>query len=507
MTRPQLLSTTMASESPGIKPARTLVAKSEGRLMLLYAFLAALLLPVYAFYAFIIPQTPGRLVRTAAALIPELPLWSAVASSPLPVPQTSYGVAILLIAFAVLGFAAYGAAVYLSWNRQGNAYLSAIVMAAASIFFLVSIGSLPNTNTDIYNYMMRGRTAAVYHSNPYYVTADEFPGDPIYPYASQNYTNTPGERPPAWVIINTFLAWIAGDHPVTNLLVYRIALSAFNVANLLLIVMILRRLNPRHVLAGVVLYSWNPIVVLFGSSKSDTVMVFFLLLAILLLLLERKKIAVVLMGLSVLVKLITIPFVAVYLLRALQLKQWRHFAVNTILLALTTLVLYLPFLEDPYLMLRLIDLLGVGGASAPGPAIVGTLLKAVFVAAIAFVGLRPAADNRQLLWQGAVVMLLFSIFLTRVSLSWYLLTLISLVSLVFDWRLAAMTVSLSFLSFLFNTWESTFGGGFAAPALFDVPRFVVYVGLAVVVAGAISWREFRRQAAKQDFPGRAHHHE
>ena len=490
------LSTVTGSGSSALKAGRSALTKSEWRLLFLYGFLACLLLPVYFFYAFVVPQTPGRLARASSSLIPELSVWSAVVSLPLPLLDNSYLIAALLIIFAVVGFAAYGAAVYFSWNHQEHSYLLATIVAAAFIFFLISTWSLPNTSTDIYNYMLRGRTVAVYNSNPYYVAADEFPEDPIYPYASQNYTNTPGERPPAWLLINIFLAWIAGDHPVTNLLVYRFALLGFSTANLILIVMILRRLNARHVLAGAVLYSWNPIVILFGNSKTDSVMVFFLLLAILLLVVERKKIAVVLMGLSVLVKLITIPFVAVYLLRSLRQKQWRQFAVDTALLGVTTLILYLPFLEDPRLILRLFDLLGVGGVSAPGPALVGTLFKALFVLAIAYVGLRPDGGNQKLLWQGAVVMLLFSVFLTRVSLSWYLLTLIGLVSLVFDWRLAVMTVSLSFLSFLYNTWQSTFGGGFDAPDLFDIPRFLVYVGLAAVVAAVIWGRSIYNSKIK-----------
>ncbi|HEX6384465.1 MAG TPA: hypothetical protein VF177_07330 [Anaerolineae bacterium] len=496
--RLEAMPTTMASESPEVEPGRTVLAKSEWRLLWLYGLLACLSLPVYLFYAFVIPQTPGRLARASTSLIPELPVWSAAVSLPVPVPQDSYLVAILLIVFAVLGFAGYGAAIYLSWNRRANAYLCATVVTAAIIFFLISTWSLPNSSTDIYNYMMRGRTAAVYHSNPYYVAADEFPEDPIYPFASHNYTSTPGDRPPAWLLINIFLASIAGDDPVTNLLVYRFALFGFSVANLAFIVMILRRLNSRHVLAGVVLYSWNPIVVMFGSSKTDSVMVFFLLSAILLLLMERKKIAVVLMGLSVLVKLITLPFVAVYLLRSLRLKQWRQFAVDTVLLGLTASALYLPFLEDPRLFLRLVDLLGTGGASAGGPAIVSTLLKAVFVLVIATVGLRADGDNRQLLRQGAVVVLVFSILLTRVSLSWYLLTLIGLVSLVLDGRLAVMTLALSFLSFLMNTWQSAFGGGFDAPHLFDIPGFLVYVGLAAAVASAIWWRSVHPERAKQN---------
>lgn len=495
MTRPREMPAPAQPEIPISEPDQAGPARSTWP-PLLAAALAGFSLPVYFFYAFVIPQTPGRLARASAALIAELPIWRAIISLPLPIPQDSNVVAVLLVLFAVAAFAAYGAALYLTWNHRGNAALSLVVLIAAFAFFLISFWSLPNSNTDIYNYMMRGRTMAVYHDNPYYVAAD-YPGDPIYPYASHNYTGEPGDRPPAWTLINVFLAWIAGDSPVTNLFVYRFALSGFNVANVVLIAMILRRLKSRRVLASIVLYAWNPIVVLFGSNKTDTVMVFFLLAAILLLVMERKNMAVVFMGLSVLVKLITLPFVALYLLRHLRLKQWRQLAADSALLGLTALALYLPFLEDPRMLLGLVDLLGLGGAGAGGSAFVGAALKGLFVLAFLAVGLRASGGKQQLLWQGAVVLLVFSILLTRISLSWYLLTLIALVGVVLEWRLAVMTVVLSFSSFLVNTWQSTFGGGFSAPAIPDVPRFVIYVGLAAVVAGAIWWRDSLREAISE----------
>ena len=45
-----------------------------------------------------------------------------------------------------------------------------------------------------------------------------------------------------------------------------------------LVAMILRELSPQHLLAGTILFGWNPIVSNFGTGKTDTVMVFFLLL-------------------------------------------------------------------------------------------------------------------------------------------------------------------------------------------------------------------------------------
>jgi hypothetical protein len=461
-------------------------------LIWLYILLALLLLLAYLFFSFVVPQTPGRMSRASVALVQELSLWSFVTSLPLPIPSHTLLIAVLLVIFTLLGFIAYGAAIVISWNRQSRPLLFIVVLSAL-LFFLISTWSLPNSTTDIYHYILHGRLAAVYDSNPYYVLADEFPEDPLYPYASRKYTSRPGDKLPAWMLMNMLLARLAGDKVITNILFYRSTLLLFNMANVAVIAAILRRLNPRYLLSGVVLYAWNPIVVIYGQSKIDIVMAFYLLLAVLLLISGRKQLTVFMLGLSVLVKLITLPLVAIYMLRNLKLGHWRHFVAGTLLLGGIVILLYTSFWQGSTMLVELIGLLQLGGSSAPQ--LTSTLLKVGFLFLVVWLGLIQDGSSQKLLWGWALSLLYFSLFLTKLGFAWYLITLIAVVSLVPDWRIVSITVVLSLFALLFNLKYSTFTEEFPAPELFALPGFFVYVAIpllmAILMIAFLVWQRIR----------------
>lgn len=467
------------------------ITKRREHRLFFYPILGGCLLLAFLFYNFVVPQTPGRLLRHSMELVPKFPLWSWIASQPLPVPSQTEAVAIGLVLFAILAFVAYGTTVYLSWKQKGKPAALVVVVLLALVFFFVSVLSLPNVNTDIYLYVLHGRVAAVHGSNPYYVVADEFPDDPLYPYASRNYTNRPGDKLPAWMIINVVLARLAGDDPVNSLLFYRTTFFLFNAANLGLIAAILRRLQPEYLLAGLVLYGWNPIVVLYGQSKIDTVMTFYLLLAAWFLVVDRERWSIVFLGLSALVKLITLPLAAVYLLRQIRLRQWRQLAVELVLLVATAVLLSLLFWQGPGLIANIVGLLRVAGSATADTG--QWVLQLLFILVVLWTGITQDGRLPRLLWGWSVVLLYFSLFLIPLGNSWYLITLIALASLSLDWRLTFMTLSLSFSAFLFNIWYSTFTRDFAAPELFATPRFLVYLAIpllvAMVIAGGILWQK------------------
>ena len=460
-------------------------ARNEARLALLLSCLAGILLITLLFYGFVIPQTPGRMAKPAASLIPQLPLWAWIVSLPIPIPHSGELLAHSLLVSAGVAFGLYVLAVYFSWNRPARAGTLLVVVLAALLFFLIAALALPNVNTDIFNYIMRGRVGAVYHQNMYYVPADRFPMDPIYPYAEHRYTRTGTGKLPAWELIDVFLAWLANDAPITNLFVYRFAFLLFNAANVALIAAILHKLNPQYLLAGLILYAWNPIVAVYGQSKTDTIMVFFLLLAILLLLVGRARFAVVALGLSVLVKLITLPLVPIYWLRELRLGRWRHVVADTLLLVATAVAVYAPFWLGYERPLRQLVQAGNGVADLPG--IVLLLGAGAAVLGLLWAGLTQDGSHEQLIHRWAVVTLLVSFYLATLGLSWYLMTLIAIVSLAVDWRLVPPTIGLSFAAFFKNTWESADTGAFQLPELVASPWSLVYLALlGLVVLGTIA---------------------
>lgn len=475
-----------------------LLPRHERSLLLLLGLLALCLLVATCFYGFVIPQTPGRMERASVALVPRFPVWVWATSIPLPPPE-SWLVASMLLLVTGIAFAAYGSALYLGWNRSVSKRLLLTACVLGLLLSFVNVWSLPNLNTDIFNYIVRGRVAAVYGENPYGVPADQFPDDPVYPYASRRFTDEPGGKLPVWMALNISLAKIAGDNPVTNLLTYRLALYLFNAANLVLVVLIARQLHAPGVLAAAVLYAWNPIVILSAQSKTDTVMVFFMLLAAWALVRGRRWwLPVTLLVLSALVKVITAPLFAVYLVSRLKLKRWREFTgsalIGLLLAGATFLLLYFSD-EGARQITTFLGLVEKGGSSAPSS--LRVVLQLAFIVATLGMGLLQDGTDRRLFVGWAVVMLVFSLFITRVNLSWYLMTPLAIIAVVSDWRMALLAVVLSSTSFLLNLWDTTFTSAFPAPDVVDLPRFLLYLSLPAVavffVVARLVWTQIRRR--------------
>jgi hypothetical protein len=492
-------------EGDRIERARGALAGGDTRLAAVLGALALLLFATFCFYAFVVPQTPVRMARTSASLIGDLWFWSWLDSWGLPVPRGQWTIATTLLVSSLIAFAVYGAAVYTTWTRRAGRRLLFFAAGVAVLFSLVSGFAFPNVNTDIYNYIVTGRVAAVHDANPYTVAPDRFPSDPIYPYAEHRYTAHPDVKLPTWMLVNIPLARVAGDDPVVNLLLYRFVFLAFGLANLALVAGIVNKLDARFTLAAVVAWGWNPIVALFGTSKVDTVMVTFLLLAVLLFLLARARFGVVSLVLSAFVKLITLPFVATCWLGDLARRRWRRLAVTTGLMCLTVLVLYLPYGTSADLLLDHLGLIGrrdsenpVDGGGGSGPSAARLLLAAGFGFLVLWVGLTQSDTLRKLLRGWGLLAVYFALFLVPLGLSWYLMAPIAIAALALDWRLLVLTCLLSFSSFLVNAWDSTSSSAFPLPDV-AVSRGFVYlapVGLGLLAVVALLARRGGRRVAE-----------
>ena len=457
---------------------------------------AGTMLVVVMFACFVLPQTPGRLARASAGLIQDLPFWAFLGSLPLLQDAPAGTVAFLLIVTAVVAFVIYGLAIFLSWNREASLGSVRFVIGAAFCFFVISMFALPNLNTDIFNYITRARVAAVHNSNPHYVPADAFPEDPIYPYASHRFSWIVGDKLPMWTLISIPIARIAGDDPVTNLLLFRLVFLLFNVANVAMIVAILRRFNPRYILAGTLFYSWNPIITVIGQSKVDTVMATFIILAVLLLLYNHSRFAVVSMCLSVLVKLVTLPLLAVYWLRDVKLRKWRELSFFLFLGFATILVTSVPFWQDASMIEHTLGVaLGELGAYS---AHWGKWISYLGFGFLCIgVGLTQDGTEQNLFVGWSWILLYVSLVLVPVSYARYMIVAIAIASIACDWRVVALTTAVTFSSFLFKLWYSTSTRDFSLPELFSFPKSVVFALPAILILFYISLVKWKRKVPVQ----------
>ena len=158
-----------------------------------------------------------------------------------------------------------------------------------------------------------------------------------------------------------------------------------------------------------IFYAWNPIVVIYGQSKTDTVMAFYLTLAIALFVANWRKLSIISMGLSVLVKVITLPLVAIYWLGELKLRRWRSLIVTSLLLGLTAAIIYIPFSKDLTLIVKHLRHMEAGGSSSPN--VMRFWLSLAFMAVIFWMGFIQNGDPRRLILGWAIALIFFSFFI------------------------------------------------------------------------------------------------
>ncbi len=443
-----------------------------------------------AFFAFVFPQTPVRMGRPSAGLIDDFAPWRWVVDA-IPSPQTHDAVAVAVPLAASVFFVAYGLAVAFAWNWAAGKRALLGLGAVAVAVLAIGVFSLPNVNTDIYSYIASGRIAAVHDANPYYNPPSAFPGDVVYPYVSEQYSGNLPSKLPAFMLLNVSLAEIPGDDVVANLLTYRLAFFAFGVASLLLVVLTARRLFPGSEAAGLVLFGWNPIIAVYGQSKTDIVMVFLLLLAAYLYARARPRLGIVALGLSSLVKLITLPLVLVTLARDVRLKRWRELVISLGVLAVIVAAVYLPFAHGLGLLRDHLGLLGAvesaegvnRSGDGAGERILRGLLAVGFVALVIVLARSLDDTPRRLVRAWAITALYFAVFLTTPALPWYQMVPLALAAVTASAGITVAMIALTFASFLIGTWYAASSSTFPLGDLLGIPPAIVY--LLPVAAGAI----------------------
>jgi len=145
---------------------------------------------------------------------------------------------------------------------------------------------------------------------------------------------------------------IAGDDVLTNILVFKWLPGIFMLFCIPVITLILKKQGSRHILAGVLMFVWNPVVLyeVWGNGHNDITMIFFILLAVLALLYKRYTFTILALTAGVLFKFIPIlliPAAGLISLRDLPDLQARiRYIASTLAATLLLVVLaYFPVWE------------------------------------------------------------------------------------------------------------------------------------------------------------------
>ncbi|MEW5956842.1 MAG: hypothetical protein AB1801_03890 [Chloroflexota bacterium] len=251
----------------------------------------------------------------------------------------------------VLAFLGQGGLYWLAWRlalqvRDRAAWL--IVLGGSLAFSLVLLFLYPIDAADIFDNIVHGRILGVYGANPFREVANQYAGDPFYPYVA--WRSAPSAYGPLWEALAGGLARLAGDGIIANVLAFKLLDGLFLVMGIGLVAVILRRQAPQRALAGVVLFAWNPIVLYetMGNGHNDIVMAVWLLAAAWAILSRRYTLAILALLAGALIKfipLLLLPVAGLIALRQLSGHRARvKFLAVTILSGLLLVALaYSPF--------------------------------------------------------------------------------------------------------------------------------------------------------------------
>lgn len=221
-------------------------------------------------------------------------------------------------------FVVYGVLLRVVKDRR-SAALEWVIFASGAFYLAVLLCAPVMLSTDIYAYAIYGRVFSVYHASPYAEAAPIPHDDPFMPLFGIEYMAS--WYGPLWTLVSAVVTRIGGVHIGLTALLFR-GLSATSVlCGAGLIWTSLRRIQPARAAQGLLLFFWNPLVLIESglSGHNDAVMIGLVLLAVWLHLRGWKIVAVVALTLSVLVKFLTGPIAALYLLLVLrEARSWRE---------------------------------------------------------------------------------------------------------------------------------------------------------------------------------------
>jgi hypothetical protein len=219
----------------------------------------------------------------------------------------------------------------------------------------------PVLSSDIYHYALFGRMVAFYGLNPFVTMGTAIAGDPVYVYVFPEWREMHSHYGPVWTLLAAGASAVGGQSILLTVICFKATAALFSLANCWLVFALARRLGAGDGLVALLLYAWNPLVLIetAGSGHNDAVMMAFALLGLLLAVRGKLLLGLLALMLSVMVKYLTALLLLFFVLRSLaQLGSARRSAALAARMAAvgTPLVvaLYLPFWAGPESLARLL---------------------------------------------------------------------------------------------------------------------------------------------------------
>lgn len=222
-----------------------------------------------------------------------------------------------LYTLAVIALFAFAAVAWRVTRSPAGRSLRAWALVPPVISALLLFLTLPLTSRDLFYYIMGGRLLGIHAVNPYLLPPSAFPTDPLFAYTNwPDYTSPYG---PLWILLSAGLALLAGNSLLLNVCLFKAVavIGYFSCGGLIGAIL---RACSRPALPGVVLWLWNPLVLLEypGAGHNDVLMLAGLLLGLWLYLSGRARLALAVVAAAAMIKSVALVI--------LPLLLWHHLA-------------------------------------------------------------------------------------------------------------------------------------------------------------------------------------
>jgi hypothetical protein len=159
-------------------------------------------------------------------------------------------------------------------NVDGSRRTRTVILGGGLVFAGTLIWLYPVTATDLFQYVLRARVQVLYGANPLLVAPSAFPQDPLLPFAGE-WQGILSPYGPAWELLAGIIARLGAVDAVSGALAFKgVAFAAYLGITGLLLWHGRRSGDAVSVNRGLLLWAWNPLVLLqgLGNGHNDMVM-------------------------------------------------------------------------------------------------------------------------------------------------------------------------------------------------------------------------------------------
>lgn len=175
---------------------------------------------------------------------------------------------------------------------------------------------------DLFNYIFDAKIITHYHQNPYLHKALDYTGDPMLSF--MHWTHRTYPYGPVWILLTVPLSFLGFGFFLPTFFLFKFLMTGSYLGTVYFLSRIIKKINPANEIFGIVLFAFNPLVIIESlvSGHNDIVMMFLAVLSLYLLIKKKYLFSFLFILASIGIKFATAFLLPVYLLIFLtQLKD------------------------------------------------------------------------------------------------------------------------------------------------------------------------------------------